>query len=131
MEKITEINTYWVRKTMISSTFLIRLGFKGTVVNRALPFLHGRSLKITLTVPLIVSDGLQLILCFLLPLVTVSIWTKYTSVIYTHCYIQYFGGFFKGDSALIHVWWVIIILKIVMKNCGLKFDFISRNWKLI
>jgi len=28
-------------------------GFKGTVVNQTLPFLHGESLEITLTVPLI------------------------------------------------------------------------------
>ena len=33
-------------------TFLIRLRFKGTVVNRVLPSLHGGSLEITLTVSL-------------------------------------------------------------------------------
>ena len=30
----------------------MKKGFKGTVVNRALPSLHGGSLEITLTVPL-------------------------------------------------------------------------------
>ena len=44
------------KNMMISSTFLIRLGFKGTVVNRALPSLHGRSFEITLTVPLKVKN---------------------------------------------------------------------------
>ena len=55
MEKLTEINTFQVRKTTVYSYFFIRLRlrYKGTVVNRALPSLHGGSLEITLTVPLI------------------------------------------------------------------------------
>ena len=32
---------FWVRKTKVSSKFLSDYGFKGTVVNRALPFLFG------------------------------------------------------------------------------------------
>ena len=52
-EETAEINTIQVRKTTISSTFLIRLSFKGNVINRTLPSLHGGSLEITLTVPLI------------------------------------------------------------------------------
>ena len=40
LEKITE-----------SSTLIIRYGFKGTVVNRALSSLHCKTLEITLTVP--------------------------------------------------------------------------------
>ena len=48
MEKLTEINTFRVRITIVSD-----LGFKGTVdtvVHQALPFLHRGSLIITLTV---------------------------------------------------------------------------------
>ena len=45
MEKLTEINTYRVRKTTVS---LSDKGFKGTVVNRALPSLHGGLLEIRL-----------------------------------------------------------------------------------
>ena len=46
------LSTFKARKTTIFSTLLIRYGFKGTVVNRALLSLHGGSLEITLTVPL-------------------------------------------------------------------------------
>ena len=48
MEKLTEINTYRVRKTTVSSTSVSDKGFKGTVVNRALPSLHGGLLEIRL-----------------------------------------------------------------------------------
>ena len=52
MEKLAEINTFRVRKSIVSSSYLIRLRFKGTVVNRTLLFLQGWSLEITLRVPL-------------------------------------------------------------------------------
>ena len=48
-EETADINTIQVRKTTIFSTFLIRLSFKGNVINRTLPSLHGGSLEITLT----------------------------------------------------------------------------------
>ena len=48
MKKQTNSNT----KTLISMSFLIRQSFQGYPLNWALPFLHGGSLKITLTVPL-------------------------------------------------------------------------------
>ena len=43
MEKFTEINTFLHLRSDV--------GFKGTVVNRALLSLHGFSLKITITAP--------------------------------------------------------------------------------
>ena len=52
-EKSTEYNTFQARNTMIFSTFLIKLKFKGAVVNLAYPLSHGGSLKIKITVPLI------------------------------------------------------------------------------
>ena len=45
-------NQFKETKTLISNLYLIRQSFKGTVVNRASPFLHGGSLEITITVPL-------------------------------------------------------------------------------
>ena len=39
--KLSEIYTSQVRKTTLSSTFLIRLRFQSTVVNRTLPSLYG------------------------------------------------------------------------------------------
>ena len=48
-QELTELKTFKLRKTTISSTLL---NFKGTVVNHALPFMHWGSLKIMLTVPL-------------------------------------------------------------------------------
>ena len=45
MEKLTKNEDIFLKK-------LSDNGFKGTVANRALPSLHGRSLEITLTVPL-------------------------------------------------------------------------------
>ena len=36
---------------MITNSYFIRQGFKGSIVNQALPCLHGGSLEITLTVP--------------------------------------------------------------------------------
>ena len=51
MKKLTEMDTCWVRKRAVSSTF-DQLIFKGTVVNWALPSLHKGALEITLTVPL-------------------------------------------------------------------------------
>ena len=57
MTKFTEINTFRVRKTTLSSTFVIKkLGFVGTFVNRALLSLKVESHKITLTVPLAISN---------------------------------------------------------------------------
>ena len=49
----TEFRSYHDFKTKdyINVILLIRLGFKGTVVNRALQFYHGGSLEITRTVP--------------------------------------------------------------------------------
>ena len=51
--KLSELSTYKIWKG--DNAFHIvdqSKVFKGTVVNRALPFLHGGSLEITLTVPL-------------------------------------------------------------------------------
>ena len=42
--------TFNPRKTTISSILLIKKRFKGTVMNQALPFVHGGSLEIMLTV---------------------------------------------------------------------------------
>ena len=53
IEKLTEINTFRFRKKLYLPHFWSYQGCKGTVVNRALPCLHGESLEITLTVPLI------------------------------------------------------------------------------
>ena len=47
MKKFKEINTFRVRKTTISSRFLIRLSFQGYIVNRTLLSLNVGSLKIT------------------------------------------------------------------------------------
>ena len=52
MKKLKEINTFLVSKPTVITKILIREGFNGTVVNRALLSLYGGSLKITLTVPL-------------------------------------------------------------------------------
>ena len=53
MKKRTEINNF--RKTTISSTSFIDKVFKCNIVNRKLAYLHGGSLKFTLTVPLMQS----------------------------------------------------------------------------
>ena len=45
MKKLKEINTFLVSKPTVISTILIREGFNGTVVNRALLSLYGGSLK--------------------------------------------------------------------------------------
>ena len=45
-------NLFSKLQTLISHSYLISQSFKGTVANLALPFLHGGSLEITLTVPL-------------------------------------------------------------------------------
>ena len=46
-------HVFRVKKATLSSTVLIRLSFKSTVVNRALSSLHKGSLEFILTVPLI------------------------------------------------------------------------------
>ena len=48
----SEFNTVESRKATISPYYWSDKDFKCTVVNRALPYLYGRSLEITLTVPL-------------------------------------------------------------------------------
>ena len=54
MEKLTEMKTFRVRKTRVTSTFLFSCyGFMGTVVNQALPSFHEELLEITLSVLLI------------------------------------------------------------------------------
>ena len=45
--KSSEINFFLFRKPTLSSTFLISLGFKGKVVNRALLSLHGGLLHLS------------------------------------------------------------------------------------
>ena len=62
-QELTELNTFKLRKTTISSTLL---NFKGTVVNHALPFMHWGSLKIMLTVLLNVKLFCVLLKTFLL-----------------------------------------------------------------
>ena len=52
MEKFTEINTFQDNKNDANFNIFSDKGFKGTVVNRALLYLYGGSLRITLTVPL-------------------------------------------------------------------------------
>jgi len=49
MEKLTEINTFWIRKTTFFPHFWSDQCFKGTVVNRAFLSLHEGSLERTLT----------------------------------------------------------------------------------
>ena len=51
MEKLSDCSSFWVSKTKIKHFWSDRV-FKGIVVNRALPSLHGGSFEITLTVPL-------------------------------------------------------------------------------
>ena len=46
-----KINLFSKLQTLIFHSYLISQSFKGTVANLALPFLHGGSLEITLTVP--------------------------------------------------------------------------------
>ena len=46
IEKLwSDLNTFWVRKTTVSSTFLIRLRVSGCPSNYELPFLYWESLK--------------------------------------------------------------------------------------
>jgi len=54
-------HVFRVKKTTLSSTVLIRLSFKSTVVNRALSSLHGWLLKFILTVPLIRDLALDIV----------------------------------------------------------------------
>ena len=48
--ELSELNIFKTWETTISSTELTDKGFKGTVVNRTLPSLHGGLLEITYTV---------------------------------------------------------------------------------
>ena len=50
--KLSRLNTFKPRKIFHVIDQIKVSTFKGTVVNRALPFLQGGSIKITLTVPL-------------------------------------------------------------------------------
>ena len=48
---------FWFRKTMLSSTFVIRIWCQGNrYINRLLPSLHGELRKIMLTVPLMMPE---------------------------------------------------------------------------
>ena len=55
MEKLSELITFWVRKSMLSYVH-----FKGTLLNQSLPSLHGESFNIMLTIPLINTFVIQL-----------------------------------------------------------------------
>ena len=52
MKKLTEINTFRIRKTKVSSIFLIGLRFLGYRCKSGVATLHTGKLEITLTVPL-------------------------------------------------------------------------------
>ena len=55
----TNKNKHFLKTTAVISKFLIRYGFKGFVVNRALTSLHGGSLETRLTVPLNGIDAIN------------------------------------------------------------------------